>query len=83
MSLVRLDQVLKSYAGAVVLDGLDLRIEEGEHIGLIGRNGTGKSTIFKVITGEIEPEAGLVERMRRAPHRHPRPTPESIPRNDD
>jgi len=65
MSLIRLENVSKSFAGEPVLDGVNLRIEEGEHIAIIGRNGTGKSTIFKIITGELEPESGLVDRMRR------------------
>ncbi len=66
MSLVRLKNVSKAYAGADVLACVDFRIEAGEHIGLIGRNGTGKSTIFRIITGEVAPDAGLVERMRKS-----------------
>ena len=66
MSLVRFENVSKSFAGAPVLENISLRVEEGEHVGLIGRNGTGKSTIFRLITGEIEPDGGVIERMRRA-----------------
>lgn len=65
MSLIRLENISKSFAGAPVLEGIDFRVEEGEHIGLIGRNGTGKSTIFRIITGEIDPDGGVVERRRR------------------
>ncbi len=65
MSLIRLENVSKSFAGEPVLDGVSLRIEERERIGLIGRNGTGKSTIFRIITGEMEPDSGVIERMRR------------------
>ena len=65
MSLVRLERIRKTYAGREVLDEIDFRVEEGEHIGLIGRNGTGKSTIFRLITGEIAPDRGTVDRMRR------------------
>jgi len=65
MSLIRLENVSKTFAGEPVLDGVSLRIEERERIGLIGRNGTGKSTIFRIITGETEPDSGVVERMRR------------------
>ena len=65
MSLVRLEKIRKTYAGRDVLDSVDFRVEEGEHIGLIGRNGTGKSTIFRLITGEIEPERGTIDRMKR------------------
>jgi ATP-binding cassette subfamily F protein 3 len=65
MSLIRLENVTKSFAGEPVLDEVSLRIEERERIGLIGRNGTGKSTIFRIITGEMEPDSGVIERMRR------------------
>lgn len=65
MSLVRLEKVSKSFSGQPVLSDVDLRIEAGERIGLIGRNGTGKSTIFRIIMGEMEPDSGTVERMRK------------------
>jgi len=61
-----LEEVTKYYAGEAVLDRISLRIEEGEKIGLIGRNGSGKSTIFRIITGEVAPDNGIVERMRKA-----------------
>ncbi len=66
MSLVRLENISKSFAGEPVLTGVDFRVEEGEHIGLIGRNGTGKSTLFRLITGEVKPDSGVIERMKRA-----------------
>ena len=66
MSLVRLEKVSKSYNGVPLLEDVDFRVEEGEKIGLIGRNGTGKTTIFRLITGQLEPTAGAIERMRRA-----------------
>ncbi|HPO15504.1 MAG TPA: ABC-F family ATP-binding cassette domain-containing protein [Candidatus Hydrogenedentes bacterium] len=66
MSLVRFENVSKAFASAPILENIDFRVEEGEHIGLIGRNGTGKSTIFRLITGEITPESGVIERMRKA-----------------
>ena len=65
MSLVRIDNVWKSFAGDEVLKGVDFWVEAGERIGLIGRNGTGKSTIFKLLMGKIEPEKGKIERMRK------------------
>jgi len=66
MSLIRLQSVVKRYQAETVLDGVDLRVEAGEKIGLIGRNGTGKSTIFRIITGEADPDFGTLERMKRA-----------------
>ncbi|MDX9972375.1 MAG: ABC-F family ATP-binding cassette domain-containing protein [FCB group bacterium] len=66
MSLIRFEQVSKSFAGNPILERIDLRVEEGEKVGLIGRNGTGKSTVLRLMTGEIEPDGGVIERMRRA-----------------
>ena len=66
MSLVRLENISKGFSGESLLDKVSFRIEEGERIALIGRNGTGKTTLFRLITGETEPESGVVERMRRA-----------------
>jgi len=66
MSLVRLENVTKSLGGQAVLDGVSFRVEEGEKIGLIGRNGTGKTTVFRLVTGEMEADGGVIERMRRA-----------------
>lgn len=66
MSLVRLENIYKSFAGESVLADVNLRIEEGDRIALIGRNGTGKTTLFRLITGATEPDQGRVERMRRA-----------------
>ncbi len=66
MSIVRIENVSKSFAGEPVLEGVSFRVEEGEHVGLIGRNGTGKSTVFRLITGETEPDKGVIERMKKA-----------------
>lgn len=65
MSLVRLEKVSKAFGGKLILKDVSFRIEEGEKIGLIGRNGTGKSTLFRMMTGEVTPDSGLVERRRR------------------
>lgn len=65
MSYIRFDQVSKAFSGKPVLANLSLRLEAGERVGLIGRNGTGKSTIFRLMTGEVEPDSGVIERMRR------------------
>ncbi|GMV91455.1 MAG: ABC transporter ATP-binding protein [Candidatus Hydrogenedentota bacterium] len=66
MSYVRIDSVSKSFAGECVLREVNFRVEEGDKIGLIGRNGTGKSTLFRLILGEFEPDSGTIERMKRA-----------------
>ncbi len=52
----------KSYAGQVVLDGVDLRAAPGQRVGLIGENGTGKSTLLRLLAGAERPDSGTVQR---------------------
>ena len=61
MSLVRLQNVTMKYESRVVLRGIYFRLGMGERIGLIGKNGTGKTTVLKLILGQAEPTEGAVE----------------------
>ena len=65
MSLVRLDQVTKSYDPYLILDEVSLSIEHGDRIGLIGKNGTGKTTLIEIIAGVIEDFKGGVTYAKR------------------
>ena len=60
MALVSLQNVKVSFGGPLLLEGVDLSIDRGERVCLVGRNGTGKSTIMKLITGEIKPDGGNI-----------------------
>ncbi len=51
----------KAYGGKKLFDGITLKIEGGERIALIGDNGTGKSTLIKMIVGELYPDEGRVK----------------------
>ncbi len=62
--LFRLSEVHKSYAAQDVLRGLSFQINAGEHVGLVGRNGAGKTTVFRLIKGEEAPDEGDVVRAR-------------------
>lgn len=62
MAILNLRDVSFGYGGRPLVEHADLRIETGERIGLVGRNGTGKSTLMRLIAGEIAPEAGVLER---------------------
>jgi ATP-binding cassette subfamily F protein 3 len=64
MLLVQFSNVSKDYAGNPVLDEVDLEILDGERIGLVGENGGGKSTLFKLIAGVEQPTEGSVTRRR-------------------
>ena len=62
MPLLTLDAVALSFGHLPLFDGADLRVEPGERIALIGRNGSGKSSLLKVVSGEVSPDAGTVWR---------------------
>ena len=60
MTLVRLDNVHKTFNGFPVLNGIDLEIHQGETLVIIGRSGTGKSVTLKHIIGLLAPDRGRV-----------------------
>src|SRR6267378_1390991 len=62
--LFRLSEVYKSYGTQDVLRGVSLQINPGEHVGLVGRNGSGKTTIFRLVNNEEPPDRGEVIRAR-------------------
>ena len=63
MSFLSVKDVDASYGPVQVLFGLNVDIEEGEIVALLGTNGAGKSTLFKCITGLLPPIAGTIEFM--------------------
>src|SRR5687767_1936714 len=58
--LFRLSDIYKSYSGDEVLRGVSFQINPNEKVGLVGRNGAGKTTVFRLITGEESPDSGDV-----------------------
>ncbi len=62
--LLMLDDIAKSYGDNLVLERVSFTLDTGRKLGLVGANGVGKSTLLKIITGEVEPDSGAV---RRAP----------------
>jgi ATP-binding cassette subfamily F protein 3 len=64
MTLVSLNNISKSYGGNLVLNGITWAIEEGRRIGLLGANGVGKTTLFRIINGELEIDKGSVTRSK-------------------
>ena len=59
-ALLEVTNVSKRFGGVVAVRDLDLRVEEGEILGLIGPNGAGKSTVFNLINGVHTPDIGRV-----------------------
>ena len=62
MPLLTLDRVSLSFGHLPLFEDASLRIEAGERICLIGRNGTGKSSLLKVISGDVPPDGGSIWR---------------------
>lgn len=60
MAIVGIQNLKVDFAGKVLFENVSFDVNEGDFVGLIGANGTGKTTLFKVITGEIEPTDGAV-----------------------
>jgi ABC transport system ATP-binding/permease protein len=60
MNLIALENITKSYSEKVLVNNISLGINEGEKIGLIGVNGTGKSTLLKIIAGVEEADSGSI-----------------------
>ena len=63
MPIVTLEQVSIAFGHLPLLDGVALQIEAHERVSLIGRNGTGKSTLLQIIAGDLEPDSGSVWRQ--------------------
>jgi ATP-binding cassette subfamily F protein uup len=62
MSLLGMQDVSVGYGGSPLLEHMTFQIEQGERICLLGRNGIGKSTLIKLICGQLEPESGVISK---------------------
>ena len=60
-SIVEFENISLSYGNRLILDNLNFKINEGQIFGILGPNGVGKSTIFNLITGLINPAAGNIK----------------------
>jgi ATP-binding cassette subfamily F protein uup len=64
MALISLQEVSIGFGGPRLLEEINFQIESGEWVGLLGRNGMGKSTLLKLISGEILPHSGTIARQQ-------------------
>ena len=60
MNLLNIEDLSKSYTGRMLFEGAAFSLQEGEKVGIIGINGTGKSTLLKIIAGETEADEGKI-----------------------
>ncbi|MDU2065044.1 MAG: ABC-F family ATP-binding cassette domain-containing protein [Sporomusaceae bacterium] len=65
MSVLTVENVTHGFGARKILEDASFRLLKGEHVGLVGANGEGKSTFLNIITGELTPDAGKVEWARR------------------
>ncbi len=63
MALISLQDITLGFGGPPLLENANLQIESGQSIGLLGRNGTGKTTLLKLIHGDLFPESGEIARQ--------------------
>ena len=63
MPLITLDHIAHAFGHLPLLDDASLQVEAGERVAIIGRNGTGKSTLLQILSGELPPDGGTVWRQ--------------------
>ena len=61
MSVLEVSHLSHSYGGREIFEDVSFRLLAGEHIGLVGANGEGKSTFMNIVTGKLMPDEGKVE----------------------
>lgn len=76
MNLLSLENITKAYTERVLLDGASFFLQEGEKVGIIGINGTGKSTLLKLAAGLEEPDTGSCTKANHVVIRYLPQTPE-------
>jgi ATP-binding cassette subfamily F protein uup len=63
-SLLSAQELKLSYGNHLLLDGVSLTVAPGEKLGLVGRNGCGKTSLLRILAGENDPDAGTISRRR-------------------
>ncbi len=59
MPILRLDKLSLHYGEQILFDEIDFNLKKGQRIGLLGRNGQGKTTLFRILTGQQNPDSGI------------------------
>jgi len=79
MNLLNIENLTKSYTERKLFDGASFSLQEGEKVGVIGINGTGKTTLLRMIMGEEETDAGTITRANHVVLRYLPQHPEFVP----
>ena len=70
-SILKLDKISFKFGRKIILDNLNLNLNNGQILGLLGPNGVGKSTIFNIITGLISPDFGKISIYSEIVNKYP------------
>jgi ABC transport system ATP-binding/permease protein len=63
-SVIDAEGITKRFGDRTIIRNFTLRVQRGDRIGIVGANGTGKTTLLKLLTGEIEPDEGRIQRAK-------------------
>ena len=66
MSILNVEHLTHGFGDRAIFSDVSFRFLKGEHIGLVGANGEGKSTFMNIVTGKLMPDEGKVEEVARA-----------------
>lgn len=66
MSILSVTEMTQGFGDNIIFDNVSFQLSKGEHIGLIGANGKGKTTFMRLITNEILPDSGTISWSRKA-----------------
>ena len=69
MSILNVEHLSHGFGDRAIFSDVSFRLLRGEHIGLVGANGEGKSTFFNMITGHLTPDEGKIEWSKNVPCR--------------
>jgi ABC-2 type transport system ATP-binding protein len=67
-NVIKIENLSKAYGSRKILTDLNMNVKAGETCALLGRNGTGKSTLVKILTGTLDQDQGTVEILNQNPH---------------
>jgi ATP-binding cassette subfamily F protein 3 len=64
MTLLTAENICKKFNDQVIFDGVSFTVKTGDRIGLVGKNGIGKTTLFEIMSGRLQPDSGTITRSK-------------------